>query len=102
MSWFKLTIPKGKRKKRAHKKWLKRTEVRAHLKKVEQIIEEEMTAFNFEEKLAWCLEGAAIHGVGTMIMLDGKEIIFSPFNQYEGGEDLGDIKDLQEILKQPL
>lgn len=47
--WFKLTIPKGKRKQRAHKKYLKKSGVGEYLKQAEDKIHEYTDIFNISE-----------------------------------------------------
>jgi hypothetical protein len=49
--WFKLTIPKGKRKKLAHKKWLKKTGQWAYLRTAEKLIEATFEEHNLHDRI---------------------------------------------------
>jgi CRISPR/Cas system-associated endonuclease Cas1 len=50
--WFSLTIKKGKRKKRAHKKYLKKSGVGAYLKEVETRMHESIDLEELNKKVA--------------------------------------------------
>jgi hypothetical protein len=62
MSWFKLITPKGNRRKRAHKKWLKKTGRWRALRRYEGLIEKQLKEENIEEKMNTALFDLAMHG----------------------------------------
>jgi hypothetical protein len=95
MSWFKLTIPKGKRKKRAHKKWLVETGVRDWLLETQKIIEEEADIDKFQQEVCGAFIGTF---TGIIAMPDGstREVKYENIIDGVASRDLGDVKALQE------
>jgi truncated hemoglobin YjbI len=60
--WFKLTIPKGKRKKRAHKKWMKKHGINTWLRNMENHIEENIDTPTIEKEIMDTITRIAIYG----------------------------------------
>jgi hypothetical protein len=50
--FFKLTMPKGSRKKRAHKKWMKKSGAWSQLKNAEAVIMKDWNDMDMDEKFS--------------------------------------------------
>jgi hypothetical protein len=101
MSWFKLTVPKGKRKKRAHKKWLVKTGVRDYLLEVQKRIEAEIDIEAFQREVCGAFADATVYGIGIVDMPHGGEPRCIRYEELTQGHELGDIgavKALKELL----
>lgn len=62
--WLKLSIPKGKRRKRAHKKWMKKRGIDLYLKDVTNQIESEFIQSGLHEKIVEDLIKDSFSGLG--------------------------------------
>jgi hypothetical protein len=64
--WFRLTIPKGKRKKRAHKKWMKKTGTWNYLRETEKMVSDEIMKPDIQEFIDKRIEEVMIFGHSEM------------------------------------